>query len=130
MTLYDDYNPARPLDMPMNRMYKSQKGPFPGRVCQFAGITTGRTREGKTDNVFNLWLSDLVTGELDCYQTSREGLREFQSIMPDELDSRGKESLEARAKLYAEMCVEFSRLLQNPNAGKGPEHFVGGDRDF
>jgi hypothetical protein len=129
MTLYDDYNPTHPLDLPMNRMYRSQKGPFPGRVCQFAGITPGKTREGKTDDVFNLWLSDLVTGELECYQTSREELREFHRVMPDGLGNKERIALEGRAKLYAQMCVEFARLSQDPNAGKGPEHFSAVD-DF
>ena len=124
-TLYDEYDLEKPNAMPMNRLYRSQKGPFPGRVAQFAGITPGRTSKGETKDVFNLWLSDLETGELECYQTSREGLRDFCRVMPKELDGSEQKALESRARAYATMCMVFADLSKDPDAGKGPEHFCG-----
>ncbi|MDD5193931.1 MAG: hypothetical protein PHF67_05100 [Candidatus Nanoarchaeia archaeon] len=121
-TLYDEYDPARPLEMPMERMYRASVGPFSGRVVQFAGITPGTTKE----DIFYLWLSDLITGKLDCHQTPREGLRDFCRVMPEELNTAEQRSLETRARFYAEMCVAFAELVLDPNAGKGPEHFCCG----
>ena len=71
----------------------------------------------------NLWLTDIVTEGFECHQTSREGLRDFLAVAPEELNEQEKGSLESRARKYAEMSVAFSELVQDPNAGKGPEHF-------
>ncbi len=125
MSLYDDYDPAQPLRMPIDRLYRNAREPFSGRTFIFAGITSGGTGD-----VFNLLLLNLMTGESCYHQTSREGLKEFHRVEQGGLSAAERRALESRSRGYAEMCAAFAALTRDPDAGKGLEHFTDSGSDY
>jgi len=73
----------------------------------------------------SLLLSELLTRKVNECDVSLEDLRSYKQVSPEELTPKEKNAVDAQAKLYAKMCQVFSELVQDPNAGKGPEHFCG-----
>lgn len=120
-SLYEDYDPRDAFEMPMDRLYRSEKGPFPGKVVVFAGIYP----KGNENNeeMFDLWITDLLTKMLDCHRISRDGLKGFLAVSPDSLEPDEKRALESRFRQNAAISSAFAKFVRDPNAGKGPEHF-------
>jgi len=119
--LYDEYTPENPCEMPMNHLYRAASGSLAGRAVMFAGAFPHQ-KEGR----FDLCLIDLLTEQLFRNLATREDLRNYLRIMPADLTPEESAALDLRARQYAEMCVTFAELSQDPDAGKGPEH----DRGF
>lgn len=124
ITLYDHYDPTNPLDLPMARFYKPIEGDLANKALEFSGIF-----ENEKD-YYGLWMTEVATQQMHHLMVSRKDLRKYSCIDFSELTSEEQKTIEAKARDMAIISREFSRLISDPNAGKGPEHFVGGHWEF
>ena len=123
LTLFDEYDPVNPSST-IERLCRDEREGSTRKVSLCAGIYPGK--EGN----IKLYLSDLFTGQLSEHYIPKERLRDFEVLIPDDLNDEETRALDQRAGAFAEMCIVFAKLVNDPNAGKGPEHFPYRPRTF